>query len=140
MENPDFRKVNARVSVSATEEQKPKQGDVALIPAAVTTAVWATLGVLAGRLIGSWGDTKAHGIGTRVGMIVGGLTAGAIALSTTLKRESNDITSGFYRHPEPAAPQLPQPVAATPVALPNAAISDAAHQGNLAENQPELKK
>ena len=66
--------------------------------ALVTTAVWSAVGGLAGRLIGGIGDkipaiadakVAEHigrtGPGRTVGMIIGAVTAGAIAFGTSLK-------------------------------------------------------
>ena len=65
----------------------PKPSERTNVAAAlITTAVWATVGAFAGRMIGSVGDRwKTTGPGKTVGMLVGGITAGAIAFGTSLK-------------------------------------------------------
>lgn len=107
--------------------RKPEPNNIAVT--LITGAVWAVLGGLAGNIIGRFGDTKASGIGTRVGTLVGSITATAIAISTTINRQDHDISTDYYSK---------LPVGSKP--LPVCAANQTSLEGKISEPSREISK
>jgi hypothetical protein len=114
-------------TVQAAPCRKPEPNNIA--STLITGAVWAVLGGVAGNIIGRFGDTKASGIGTRVGTLVGSITAAAIAISTTFNRQDHDISTDYYSA---------LPVGAKP--LPVCAANQSSLEGKVAEPSQEISK
>jgi hypothetical protein len=114
-------------AMQAAPCRKPEPNNIAVT--LITGAVWAVLGGLAGNIVGRFGDTKASGIGTRVGTLVGSITACAVAISTTMNRQEHDISTDYFSA---------LPVGTKP--LPVCAANQTSLQGKISEPLQEIAK